>query len=366
MPTHRVVAGDELRSLAQRYYGDPEQWRMITVANRGVVGDADDPLAAGQELIIPISAADAMDLAAASVRPPYPDEAGATWPIRRRRPDAVTADQPDLRLRDRRIVIGLIAAVVIIALVITSVVLVRAVRQGRLEQDLRALPGIASSHVPGKVLELDPDSSPAEVRAVLATLIELRAYSGAGWLVRSGRAVLQTNVFLRPAAADVLAAAGRVDTAGVVRIDLYPVPGRDPIDRSPDQQPAVRIDILTDGPEGRPAAARAIILGLAAIGPGAPSAVNSLSVTQHQGARDWLIYGRSITDADRTARALQAVARIPEAGELSMSDGSNSLTLIGEAERDRAALCRRARDQLAGQPLVFELEVDVSDRREDC
>ncbi|WP_152362987.1 LysM peptidoglycan-binding domain-containing protein [Microlunatus speluncae] len=366
MPIHRVVAGDDLRSLARRYYGDSAQWRLIATANRGVVGDAERALPAGQELIIPISAADAMDHAAASVRPPYPDEKGATWHVRRRHRVAGSDVPHGHWLRDRRVMIRVITGAVIIALVITSTVLFRAVRQDRLEQDLRSLPGVAGSRVPGKVLDLEPGSSRREVRRIFDTLIELRAYSGTGWTVRMGRAVLVTNVFLTPAAADLLVASGRVDAAGVDRIDLQPVPGPDPTDPDSGPGPAIRISILTDGPEQRSAAAEAMIREIAATGAAADTVVETLSVTHRDRDSDWLFHGRPLVEVDRTVRALQVVARIPDVKTLSMYDETNSVTLVGQWERDRATLCRRAREELAAQPLHFDLRVVVSERREDC
>lgn len=48
---HRVVAGDDLRGIAARYYGDPRHWMLVFEANRArLVGR---PLEPGLELVIP-------------------------------------------------------------------------------------------------------------------------------------------------------------------------------------------------------------------------------------------------------------------------------------------------------------------------
>lgn len=48
----KVVQGDTLRIIAQRYYGDPERWREIYEANRGAVARS-GTLRAGLVLIVP-------------------------------------------------------------------------------------------------------------------------------------------------------------------------------------------------------------------------------------------------------------------------------------------------------------------------
>jgi uncharacterized protein (DUF2235 family) len=51
---HIVVLGDELRTLAKRYYGNPNLWELIFDANRGVLDDPDE-LFQGQTLLIPVA-----------------------------------------------------------------------------------------------------------------------------------------------------------------------------------------------------------------------------------------------------------------------------------------------------------------------
>ena len=49
---YTVVAGDTLRSIAQRFYGDENQWPRIFEANRGQIDDP-DLIFPGQVLCIP-------------------------------------------------------------------------------------------------------------------------------------------------------------------------------------------------------------------------------------------------------------------------------------------------------------------------
>jgi len=54
--THTVRAGESLYGIAEAYYGDCRQWRMISAAN----GNArPEPLIAGQQLRIPVQQAEA-------------------------------------------------------------------------------------------------------------------------------------------------------------------------------------------------------------------------------------------------------------------------------------------------------------------
>lgn len=50
--THVVVKGDSLSKIAQREYGDPQQWRRIYEANRDIVKDP-DLIYPGQTLRLP-------------------------------------------------------------------------------------------------------------------------------------------------------------------------------------------------------------------------------------------------------------------------------------------------------------------------
>lgn len=360
MPTHRVVAGDDLSSLARRYYGDAAQWRLISAANPGVVGDAKDGLTPGALLIIPTSSDDAMDHAAAAVRPPYPDETGGTWHVHRGPGVTKSTEHAAARLRDRRYLIGLIAVAVIIAIVVASIAVFRSVRQGQLEGALAELPGIARVDVPAKTLDLTPDSTLPQVRAVVDTLIELRDYTGTGWTVRSGLAVLETNVFLAPVAADLLFATGRIVPAGIVRIRLEPVAESSSAPRE------VRIHVQAEEPQARAEASRTTLLALAGTAPAARAAVEWLFVSQDGKGFDWSFHGRAVVDADPTATALQAIARIPETHEVYMGDDANDIELLADSDREAAAVCRRARDQLAPQPLDFELQVQTSERSRAC
>jgi nucleoid-associated protein YgaU len=50
--TYTVVAGDSLSKIAQREYGDANQWRRIFLANREQIADP-DLIRPGQKLVIP-------------------------------------------------------------------------------------------------------------------------------------------------------------------------------------------------------------------------------------------------------------------------------------------------------------------------
>jgi nucleoid-associated protein YgaU len=50
---YTVEAGDTLRSIAQKVYGDPAQWPRIYDANRETIGPDPDTLSAGTRLRIP-------------------------------------------------------------------------------------------------------------------------------------------------------------------------------------------------------------------------------------------------------------------------------------------------------------------------
>lgn len=49
---HKVTAGETLEILSQRYYGRPDRWRLIYIANHKLLRD-DQPLRPGMELVIP-------------------------------------------------------------------------------------------------------------------------------------------------------------------------------------------------------------------------------------------------------------------------------------------------------------------------
>ena len=51
--THVVGAGDNLSWIANRYYGDVDQWTVIYEANRTVIGSDPDTLVVGTTLVIP-------------------------------------------------------------------------------------------------------------------------------------------------------------------------------------------------------------------------------------------------------------------------------------------------------------------------
>jgi Cu2+-exporting ATPase len=50
---YTVEVGDTLGTIAQKFYGDPTQWRKIYEANRSAVGDNPDAIRVGTELRIP-------------------------------------------------------------------------------------------------------------------------------------------------------------------------------------------------------------------------------------------------------------------------------------------------------------------------
>ena len=51
--TYIVQPGDNLNNISQRFYGTPDRWRDIYVANRAVIGPDPSYVQAGQQLIIP-------------------------------------------------------------------------------------------------------------------------------------------------------------------------------------------------------------------------------------------------------------------------------------------------------------------------
>ncbi len=50
---HRVQLGDDLRSIAGQYYGDPDRWPEVFTANRAALGN-EPILLPGQSLVIPV------------------------------------------------------------------------------------------------------------------------------------------------------------------------------------------------------------------------------------------------------------------------------------------------------------------------
>ena len=51
--TYEVQSGDTLLSIAQQYYSDPTQWRLIYDANKDTIGADPDKLQVGMKLTIP-------------------------------------------------------------------------------------------------------------------------------------------------------------------------------------------------------------------------------------------------------------------------------------------------------------------------
>ena len=51
--TYEVAAGDTLKTIAQRFYGDADAWQIIYDANRQAIGADPDALRAGTRLTIP-------------------------------------------------------------------------------------------------------------------------------------------------------------------------------------------------------------------------------------------------------------------------------------------------------------------------
>jgi nucleoid-associated protein YgaU len=51
--SYTIAEGDTLASIAERYYGDPTQWRRIYDANREAIGDNPDNVRIGTVIRIP-------------------------------------------------------------------------------------------------------------------------------------------------------------------------------------------------------------------------------------------------------------------------------------------------------------------------
>jgi nucleoid-associated protein YgaU len=51
--SYTVADGDTLATIAERFYGDPTQWRRIYDANRSVIGENPDNVRVGTTLRIP-------------------------------------------------------------------------------------------------------------------------------------------------------------------------------------------------------------------------------------------------------------------------------------------------------------------------
>ncbi|MBV9173446.1 MAG: LysM peptidoglycan-binding domain-containing protein [Chloroflexi bacterium] len=51
--TYEVQSGDTLGTIAQKFYGDPTQWRPIYDANKDAIGSDPDQLKLGMQLKIP-------------------------------------------------------------------------------------------------------------------------------------------------------------------------------------------------------------------------------------------------------------------------------------------------------------------------
>jgi nucleoid-associated protein YgaU len=52
LKTYTVEPGDNLRSIAERFYGDTDQWQRVYEANKDRLNNP-DPLSPGQFLVIP-------------------------------------------------------------------------------------------------------------------------------------------------------------------------------------------------------------------------------------------------------------------------------------------------------------------------
>jgi len=53
MERYTVKAGDTLSGIAQKFYGDASQYKMIYEVNKELIGDNPDLIKVGQELKIP-------------------------------------------------------------------------------------------------------------------------------------------------------------------------------------------------------------------------------------------------------------------------------------------------------------------------
>lgn len=51
--SYTVESGDTLAVIAQKFYGDPTQWRKIYDANKSAIGDDPDKLKVGTDIRIP-------------------------------------------------------------------------------------------------------------------------------------------------------------------------------------------------------------------------------------------------------------------------------------------------------------------------
>jgi len=50
---YTVVAGDNLSKISQAFYGSPNQWNKIYLANKKVIGGNPNKISVGQRLTIP-------------------------------------------------------------------------------------------------------------------------------------------------------------------------------------------------------------------------------------------------------------------------------------------------------------------------
>jgi hypothetical protein len=51
--TYTVAAGDTMKGIAQKMYGDPDAWMVIYQANQAAIGPNPDALKVGTQLVIP-------------------------------------------------------------------------------------------------------------------------------------------------------------------------------------------------------------------------------------------------------------------------------------------------------------------------
>lgn len=186
---HRVELGDDLRSLAERYYGDPERWTRLWAANRAVLANRTS-LTPGLALSIPAEA----DLPVAGEptgrepdgklgpdgRLTTEDDQGtvAGWPgppaapaeTRTRRRFAVRRAGP--REANRPVKIAL--AVILPLLLIGSCVALSEGPELVRQRTVATMPGVLSVDGDNRRVRLDPEISVTQARRVLDEVFWLK------------------------------------------------------------------------------------------------------------------------------------------------------------------------------------------------